>query len=66
MRDFTEGKCDYEEVEPGYDHARCVKCGAVVTDSMWDLARLAWFPSLADARFYDKNGRMPEKPRERA
>jgi hypothetical protein len=65
MRDFTDGKCEHQEGQPGYDHACCAKCGAVSTDSMWKLARNAWFPTIHAARFYEQHGRLPEQPRKK-
>lgn len=53
--------CPHNDVTVGWDYSTCRKCGSVRTDSQWGIASLKWFESLEDARFYQENGRIPER-----
>jgi hypothetical protein len=53
-------ECDHEWV-PDYTHNSCKKCPAVRTDSGWGIASYMVFACMDDARFYQQNGRLPDK-----
>lgn len=60
-------KCDHQTGSniASYTHVTCSKCGAILTDSSerdWGIARNTWFKSIEEARFYQKNGRLPDPP----
>lgn len=57
----AETKCDHSgDIRTGYDHVKCCNCHMIQTDSGWGIASSKWFKSLDEARFYQKNGRLPE------
>lgn len=56
----TDEACKHIGTVPYFDHVRCKSCPAVKTDSQWGIAKNRWFDSLDIAKFYQKNGRMPE------
>ena len=57
----AEIKCDHSgDIRTGYDHIKCCNCHMIQTDNGWGIASRKWFKSVDEARFYQKNGRLPE------
>lgn len=64
-RDFTSGECKHTSgTLASYTHCTCKDCGAVVTDTGWGSASHTWFKDLNDAKFYQRNGRIPDQPKQ--
>lgn len=56
----TSDVCLHEEHTAYWDHIRCNSCGCVKTDSGFGLAKNKWFKNMDEAKFYNKNGRLPD------
>lgn len=52
--------CHHKSTTAHYSWVSCDHCGSVHTDSGWDIARHQWFRNVQEAKFYQKNGRLPE------
>ena len=53
-------KCQHQQTEMRYDYVICSDCGHIKTDGGWGVASRQWFESKEHAKFYEKNGRLPE------
>lgn len=62
ITETAEIKCTHNSgiLYSGMDHITCRACRMIQTDSGWGIASNKWFKSVAAARFYQKNGRLPE------
>lgn len=55
-----EKTCDHSNgTTPHYDWVTCNDCGAIHTGSIFGIAKNKWFKDEDEARFYQKNGRLP-------
>lgn len=59
----TKAPCEHIHKYTNYDHVKCMDCGSVKTDGGWGIASRMWFSSFDEAKFYQKNGRLPERAR---
>lgn len=63
-KNFATSGCDHtgSKYSPSYTHVNCTLCGAIGTDTGWGIASQAWFDDVTTAKFYQQNGRIPDKP----
>lgn len=63
-KDFTTKRCKHQDLAVSYTHVRCKDCDAIGTDvgGEWGIGKQSWFDSMEVAKFYAKNGYLPQQP----